>query len=607
MLKSTNYFDYMIIGIYFFVMILCSVLLTKFNKDEKDFFKAGGKIPWAMASLSIFIGAFSSYMFVAAAGQVYKVGIPAAVIFTSTSLAYIGMALFFAKKFRRTRITSPMEYVEMRYGRITKIVMTYLQIPVLLLLTGNLLYVLCIFISSALGIKEQFTILGIELNGLQFSMVFTGLVIIIYTAIGGLWAVIITDTVQFVIAMVASILLAVRSYFVFKGDDTFINSLNEYVSNAPIEGYFGVSNEFQPISFTLAWVALMIFSQPGHLPLIQRCACVPTERDAQKSCWLAVVFFILCPMIWLFPVFILRNQLPNMAELWPHLNNPAEASYVTIALQLLPNGMIGLVISAILAASISSMAGCLNVVSLIFTNDVYNKFIDKEASHKRLVIVGKLSSIVVGILTVIIGISLSGFADAFRTTFTIVSHTGLAMALPMVLGFIYKKVPWWSGIVGMTACFITTLTLEFLTLAMIRHSASEIWQHMHKHLFEYKIFGAIFVNLLVFGVARLFYRPARDTQYTNKLFGLLKIPVTKDADVEMVVGVKAYKVVGIALLFFGFPLLISAIFGITEDKYMVNLYAGLIFLSLSGLILWLTSEKYSPIALVRTKSYNCVK
>jgi Na+/proline symporter len=494
-----------------------------------------------------------------------------------------------------------MEYVEMRFGKQTKTIITFLQMPIMMLMCGNLLYVLCIFISSALGFKENFVIFGITLSGLHLAMIFTGVVVILYTSIGGLWAVIVTDTVQFLIVMIASVLLAIFSFVAFKNGGSFIANFQAYVANPPVEGYFRPFNSLQPLSFTLAWITLQIFSQSGYLPMIQRCACVSTERDAQKSCWLSVVFFVICPLIWLFPVFILRNQLPDMAALWPHIKNPTEASYVTIALQLLPNGMIGLVISAILAASISTLAGNFNLVSVIFTNDIYQKIFAPEATHQKLMLVGKIVSVLIGVLTIVIGIMLSGFSDAFRTTFTIVSHTSIALALPMALGMLFKRIPWWTGIVAMFACFTTTLSIEFLTPVISKYSDLSIWVYMQNNLFVCNVFSSILINLIVFGVSMVFYKPGNLAKGANKLFALLQKPVSEDIDHEPVVvpDLKAYRVVAIALLIFGVPLSLCKIFKMTEDVQFINLYAGLAFLSLSFIIFWLTSKRFSPFKIVR--------
>lgn len=603
MLKTPNTFDYVIVGIYFFVMIMCGFILARVNKNDKDYFKASGKIPWPMASLSLFIGSFSAYMFVAAAGQVYKAGIAAFLIYMSNAGGFLFLALYLAKFYRRTRITSPMEVVEMRFDKVTKTVMTYLQIPILMIGTGNLLYVLCIFLSSILGLKESFEIFGFTVSGLHASMIFTGIIIVIYTAIGGLWAVIVTDSVQFIVVMVASVFLTVISIMRFTdlGGGSFVSSFQSYMANPPHEGFFHFANEYQPFMFTFAWILLMGLSQPGNLPIIQRCACVPNEKAAQKCCWLALVFFIVCPVVWIFPVFILRQHLPDLAALWPHIKNPAEASYVTLALQLLPNGMIGLVTSAILAASISSMASCFNMISIVFTNDIYAKIFPKHTGDKQMILIGRLASVAVGVCSVTIGILLSGFADAFKTTFTIASHTGLALALPLVLGLVFKRTPWWTGIVAMISCFATTISLEFLIPAMAEKTDSQFWTTLHAHMFESKIFGAILVNLLVSTISGLFYKPSNASRRLNEMLGLIQKPIGEDEQDKMILvsDLRAYRVVGFCLMFFAVPLLLAKFLGFAEDAKYINLYAGLAFLGLAVLVFWFTDKKYSIFKVVR--------
>lgn len=602
MLKSANFFDFLILGIYFVTMIFCGVFLSRTNKNDKDFFKGGSKIPWPMVSLSIFICAFSAYMFVAAAGQTYKAGLPAFVIYLSTSLPYFFIALYFAKLYRRTRVTSPMEYVEMRFGGHTKALMTFLQIPVVMLLAGNMLYVSCIFLSSALGIKSEFNIFGLQISGLHLIMVITGLVVMIYTVTGGLLAIVVTDSVQFIIVMVASTILAVYSVKFFSQDGALMSNLQHYIDNPPHAGYFHAVNEFQPLSFTLAWIALQIFTLPGNMQVVQRSICVPDESAAKKSFSLATIFFIVCPIIWLLPVFLLRDKLPDMNALWPHLKNPTEASYVTIALQVLPNGMIGLVVSAILAASISTLAGCYNVVSVVWTRDIYAKYIAINADTKKLMIIGRISSVIIGLLAIAVGLMLAGFSDAFKTTFTIVSLTTVAISCPIMMGMIFRRTPQWAAFAAIILCLITTGSIEFIVPLINSIKPNTLCETVKNHSFEFKVFGSIFVTLATFQLSRFFYKPAKQSPATIKLFELLDKPIGEDEKSEPIVilsNLRAYKVVGLSLVAFGLPLALCKLFNVVNDPQNINLLAGLCFLGLSGLIFWLTSMRYSPIKIVR--------
>ncbi|HBG26058.1 MAG: hypothetical protein A2Y10_03090 [Planctomycetes bacterium GWF2_41_51] len=603
MIKSANYLDFIVVGLYFFVMILCGFLLAKANKNDKDFFKGGSIIPWPMVSLSLFITAFSAYMFVAAAGQVYKVGIPAFVIYTSTAIAYLYITMYFAKRYRRTRVTSPMEYVEMRFGPLTKSIMTLLQIPVLMLMAGNMLYVLCIFLSSALGLKGNFEILGLNLTGLHVCMVIVGIVVIAYTATGGLLAVIVTDAVQFIIAIIASSLLAFYSIREFSEDGTFITNMQNYISNPPHPGYFHPINDLQPFAFTLGWIMIQVFSHPGSMQVIQRSICVPDEKAAKKSFGLSTVFFLLIPILWLMPVFLLRNKLPleELKALWPHIKNPAEASYITIALKLLPNGMIGLVISAILAASISTLAGCYNIVSVIFTKDIYQKF-SPNTSSRKLMTVGRVSSLFIGIISICIGLVLSGLADAFKTTFTIVSLVSIAVSFPIMLGLMFKKAPAWTGGVAIIVCLIVTSSIEFIIPAINSISPNGFCAQITNHAFEYKVFVSVLVSLVVFGISILFKKPSSHTDSSAKLFELLDKPISQDevtGTVVLIPSIRAYRVIALSLVIFGVPLFLCKLFNITKDPNYINMSAGICFVTLAGLIYWLTSMKYSPITIVR--------
>ena len=236
-MRSLNTVDYTIVGIYFLSMILIGIFLSKKNKSDQDFFKGGNKVPWLLSSLSLFISFCSAYMFVAASGQAYENGFACLLLFTSGFYGY-AVAIFFAGKWRRTRITSPMEYIKMRFGEKTRFFFTSIQIPAFLLGMGNMLYILCIFISSALQLTGQYKILGISFNGLELCIIVTGAVIVAYTTTGGIWAVIVTDTVQFVIVMVISLIILPLSFIALSKGAGFAAGVQTFVSTPPTPDYF---------------------------------------------------------------------------------------------------------------------------------------------------------------------------------------------------------------------------------------------------------------------------------------------------------------------------------------------------------------------------------
>jgi SSS family solute:Na+ symporter len=609
LLKTLNYLDYTIIFVYLFAMIATGFFLARSNKNDQDFFKGGHKIPWPMASLSLFIGSFSAYMFVAAAGQAYKTGIASLLLYTSVVYPFVICAFSFAKLWRRTRLTSPMEYVEMRFGKITTRFITFVQIGILLLFSAVSLYVLCIFISSALKLTGTHNIAGFQISGLTLCVLAAGIIVLLYTTLGGLWAVIIADTIQFIIVMISASAIAVLSCIALAHtSQTFSAAVSDMVHNPPVPDYFRFINSQQALSFSLAWIALSIFSSPGNFQTIQRSVCVQDEKAAAKTNAVAAVFFLIAPIIWITPVIIMRKFLPDMTSLWPQLKNPAEASYVTVALMLLPNGMIGITVSAILAATISHLAASYNLLAALATRDIYKPFICPSASPQHLMWAGRISNLLFSALAIALSLVLAGNKDAFQTTFTVASHTVIAVAFPLAMGILIRPLPWWTAIVSIIACFSTTLSIEIFAPLLADRFTAGIFSHISSHLFEYKVFGAIIVNIIVFTIAAFLYDQNRnDAPQAARLFELLKTPVSSDPDAKLFIpNLQMYKLVGFGLLPFGIALLAMHLFSLSDDPGRINLIIGLVFIFTSACILWLVSPSFSPVSLVRQQQKDHV-
>ena len=600
--------DYGIVGVYLISMILIGFLTSRLSKDDKDFFKGGSKIPWGMASLSLFISGFSAYMFVAASGQAYKNGISCLVLFTSNVYGFIIVTFFLIHRWRRTRITSPMEYIQMRYGNPTRIFLTILQIPLSLLALGNMLYVLCIFISSALGLTGQYHILGFTLTGLQLSIVVTGCIVVSYTTMGGIWAVVITDTVQFIIVMVITIVIIPLSLNALSQGGGLIETIRAYIQNPPKPDYFHLVKPTQPLSFSLAWMALTSFGVLGGFDMVQRANCVADERAAKKVTGLATFLFLIAPVLWVAPVIIMRPLLPDMREVWPQLKNPDEGTFVAISLMLLPNGMLGLIVSAILAASMSTISTVFNIMSAIFTRDLYRPLIAPQAHPDQLMRVGRIATLVFGVIAIGLGFVLSRLQDAFTTTFTIYSHISIAFAFPMIMGILIRRIPWWTAIASITVCFTTTLSLEMFSPRLCA-TYGGIFAHVSSHLFQYKIFAAIIMSGLTFFIASRFYREdGFNEDEATSLFRLIKKPIRDDeTDGVFIPNLKTYRIVGGALALLGVSLVGLYILPSVKDPKGINLITGIIFLTIFGVIQWLTSPRYSPSRLVRQQLMDSEK
>jgi SSS family transporter len=602
-MNTFNFIDYIVVGVYMLSMLVVGILVGRLNKGDQDYFKGGNKIPWLMSSMSIFIGAFTAYMFVAASGQAYKTGLACLLLFTSPVYGCIVLYFFFAYRWRRTRITSPMEYVQMRYGDTTRLLFSLIPIPIACIGIGNALFILSIFISSALGITGEYRILWFTLNGLQLCIIVTGIIIVLYTTVGGIWAVILTDTVQFIIVMVATSIILPLS-FIALGRGSFIGGIQHFAANPPTPDYFHLIKPSQPFFFTIAWMCLSIFTMPGDGSIIQRMYSVPNEKDARKTIIGAGILFLLGPIIWVAPVFIMRPLLPDLAQLWPQLNNPHEATYVTITMMLLPNGMIGLMVSAILAATMSTVSVGYSVSSSIFVRDLYKVYISPRADTKELMYAGRILTFIYGIATIIVGFLLSKYtkASAFKTTFTIASYFGQVFTFPIAAGILIRRVPWWTALVSVVACLATTISLETLFAGYLaKQYPLQILIHIKENIFPYKIFGAFAVNSLVFFLCHYFYDEKKErNQRTDHFFSLIEKPISEDADAKLFIpNLKTYRIVGWICLSYGFFMILLYSLHVVDDPKAINLIAGLLFTAIFIIIQWLTSPRYSPFAVVR--------
>jgi SSS family solute:Na+ symporter len=392
--------------------------------------------------------------------------------------------------------------------------------------------------------------------------------------------------------------------FMALGQGGLIEGVKQFVSSPPTQDYYHLFKPSQGFTFTLAWICLFLLSFPGSDSVGQRLYSVPDEKAARKTILLSALLYAIAPVIWVFPIFVMRPLLANMKELWPQLNNPNEASYVTITLMLLPNGMIGLVVSGILAATMSTISAIYNVISSIFIRDVYKPFFAPEAESRKLMAAGKVFTFVFGIITIWIGLLLANFGkiDAFTLTYTISTHAGFVFSAPIIAGLLFRRIPWWTPFVSIAACISTTMSLEFLFGGYLaREYPQGIFGDIKAHLYECKIFGAIAVNIIIFLISSRFYNDKDPrNQKADKLFSLLKKPISEDADAALFVpNLKTYRIVGWILAFYGVFMIALSMTGATNDPRRINLVAGLIFMGLYGMIQWWTSPRFSPFPLVR--------
>lgn len=451
--------DLFILVAYFVLMLGIGAYFYRYMKGMKDYFSGGNNIPWWLSGVSFYMSSFSVFAFVYYSALAYKYGWVAVTLFWVTIPATIIGVLLFASRWRRARIDSPVEYLETRYGAGVRQLFAWQGIPVKVIDDAFKLVAIGTFISVGLGLP------------LGQSMLWSGLIMLAYTFMGGLWAVAVTDFIQFVVMAAAIVVLLPLALIRTGGISGFIN-------NSP-EGFFDLTQpQFSPIYIASNMVLFTLAYSSVQWQLIQRYYCVPKEKDARKVGWLVVVLNLITPPLMFIPAMAARQFLPDIAD---------KAVYPSLCVELLPAGMLGLVIAAMFSATMSMLSSDYNVCASVLTNDVYRRLIHPRASQRTLVTVGRLMTLLIGFIALGLAFLFSAGSgeDMFRNMVKLFSIATAPVAIPMLLGLLSGRMSNAGTLAGFMAGITTGLALF-------------IWGPE-----EGELFGAVWrkENLLLFSTA----------------------------------------------------------------------------------------------------------
>ena len=310
-LNFLNRLDFSVLGLYMLAVLGVGFYVARFNKKTSDYFKGGGHIPWKMSMLSLFISGFSAFMFVGAAGIAYGNGGGAILLFSFALIGYLLGAWIFGPKWRRTRLDTPLQFLTRRYSQSTTYFYTLLAVIPNTLVLGIMIYTLCIFISTAMGISEQvFNLWLFSCSGFQLTMLVTGLIIVTYTTLGGLWAVMVTDGIQFLIVILVTIVMTPLAY-AYLGDGNPFEGVSRLFRDAP-EGYFSINLEGKPFLFWPTWIIYIIFGYNVNWHIAQRYYSISDERDTRKMAYWCAGLSVVLPLLWIIPILTTPILFPQI-------------------------------------------------------------------------------------------------------------------------------------------------------------------------------------------------------------------------------------------------------------------------------------------------------
>lgn len=567
-------FDYIVIAGYFAILLGTVVYFSRRTKLSSDFFTAGGNIPWWLAGISFFMASHSALSFVMYGELGYKYGIAGVVIFQSTIIGLSIAGLYVAKRWRRSRTVTPIQFLEKRYSLTIRQALAWTGFPIRI-------------IDDALKIFSTaiFLYVGMELSiiSLPVAIGMSGVIMILYAVLGGQLGVMVTDFLQFIIKMVIVLFIFAFSFIKLNEMGLTLNDLPSGFLN-PLSGTYRELNYF-------AYIILMIVSLNSGWALVQKYNCVSTEKEAQKVAWLVAVLNFIAPIIFFVPPMLARIILPDLAE--------TKYAYAQIAFTVLPTGMMGMLVAGMFASTLSTMGSEFNVLAGILTNDLYKRLFRPNATDADLVKVGRISTVAIGGMVILIAILLSVLQglNIFDIMFKAFGALLPATALPILAGFFWKRISARGALTGLIVGAISGVALVLVNIALVNAYAAELASDPELQYWlrqgwdSCAILLNIAVTLTAMFVGSLVKKQDDDERKrVDMYFQELDTPVNATASNPVSVATGSdLKVMGVTMLLFGALMSVTGFLILlasgTSFSISVNLATGAAFL-LFGILIY---------------------
>ncbi len=487
--------DYFILISYFILMLGIGGYFYRYMRRMKDFFSGGNTIPWWLSGVSFYMSCFSVFGFVAYSALAFQYGWVAVTLFWVMAPATLVSVIFFSARWRRARIDSPVEYLETRYSPAVRQLFAWQGLPVRIIDDGLKLVAIGVFISTGLGLDQT------------QSMLWSGVIMLAYTFMGGLWAVTVTDFIQFVVMIAGIVVLLPLAIHRAGGLETFLG-------DSP-EGFFHFTSPEYNWFYLVSMIFLFCLAFSSvNWALIQRYYCVPREKDTHKVGWLVVFLTIVGPPLILLPAMAARHFLGDVDD--------ANQVYPLLCRMLLPAGMLGLIIAAMFSATMSMLSSDYNVCASVLTNDVYRRYVNPKASQAHLVWIGRLMTLIVGLTAMAVAFLMLRIEgdDLFRNMVKLFSVATAPVALPMIAGLLSRRVSNNGALLGaLTGVLVGVIVLR------VAPDETTVWGVAVKQ--ENIILWATTFTTLIVMIAgsRLLPRPAREIASVEDFHARLNTPV----------------------------------------------------------------------------------
>lgn len=523
---SLSIYDYVVIAFYLVFMFMLVPIYKSFSKTASDYFRGGGSMLWWVVGSSAFVNNFSAWSFTGGAAKAYETGTFFLLIFYANVIAYIFMYFFTAARYRQMRVITAVEGIRKRFGLVNEQAFTWLYIPTYIIFGSIWLYAISVFMSGALGMNMSALI------------IILGVVAIGVTMVGGSWAAASGDFVQALVILTITIMMGIMVLI-----RPEVGGISGLIEKIPTHHYKWT--EFSRLFIIIFFAVTLLFNhviQNNSLSSgAARFIFVKNGKEARKAALIPLFGFLLLTPLWMVPAMTATFFHPNMSAVFPHLTHPNEGAYIAMALTVLPKGLVGLLICAVFAASMTSMNGQLNTVSGTFVRNFYIRVVNKTASEARQILVGRICIFIYGGIWIVVALSLQSLKNwgLFNLVLMASACVGIPTAIPLFYGIFIKRTPSWAGwstvLIGLffSVMMQFVLTADFIKQIGQRFSAVEL---NVLEIGDLTIAITTGVNIAVctiwFFATMLFYKPKKSeyNQQVDKFFQEINTPISTDEE-----------------------------------------------------------------------------
>ena len=451
--------DYAIIFGFFILSLVIGILVAKQSgKSSESFFLSGRNMPWWLLGFSMVATTFAADTPGLVTQLVRENGVSGNWVWWAMLLTGMLTVFFYSKLWRKSGITTDLEFYELRYkGKAASFLRGFRAVYL-----GVFFNIITMAGVCLAGAKIANILLGISQ---EETLIYSSIIVVIYSSLGGLKGVLITDFIQFIIAMIGSIWATI--YIVNLPE---IGGLDTLLTHENVSNKLNILPDFSDskavitlliIPFAVQWWSTWY---PGAEPggggyIAQR---MLAAKDEKHATWATLFFnfahYALRPWPWIIvglASLILFPTLESINTTFPNLTSEMQGHDVAYAAMMtyLPAGLIGIVLTSLIAAFMSTISTQLNWGSSYIVNDLYSRFINPNATEKQNVLVGRISTVLLMVCAALFSFYLQSAHDVFNLLLQIGAGTGLLF----ILRWFWSRINPYSEIAAMAISFLIAL------------------------------------------------------------------------------------------------------------------------------------------------------